>query len=428
MINIEREGGTTHSTVSETIINYITVASFANESLIIQKYKANLLEKVKKEIRKCHISGFLFGFSQFMQFGMYTILFWSGAKFVENYNVKGDDLFTAIYVMMFAAMGAGQAQQHGPSAGKGVEAACKIYDIIDEPSKIDPFEMNNDQIFANKQNVKGEIEFKNVWFRYPTRKDSWILRGLTMKINVNEYVGLVGQSGSGKSTIIQLLYRFYDPQRGQILIDGVDIKKYNIRSLRAQFGLVQQEPVLFNYSVKDNICYAKEHATVREITAAAEIANAAQFIEEIEEEKAEDPTQFPENAMQPLRGSAASEHTYEELPKGYNTLCGVKGSKFSGGQKQRIAVARAIITKPQVLMLDEATSALDEESQRKVQEALDKVMKDRTSIVIAHRLTTIQKCDRLIVLDQGVVCEEGSYDELIRMGGQFAHISSDMQS
>lgn len=190
--------------------------------------------------------------------------------------------------------------------------------------------------------------------------------------------------------------------------------------------MVQQEPVLFNYSVRENISYAKPHATAKEITDAAEIANAAEFINEIDPDKEEE-TQFPQSAMEPLRGNSIGEGM-EELPKGYATMCGVKGGKFSGGQKQRIAVARAIISKPKLLMLDEATSALDEESQRKVQEALDNVMKKRTSIVIAHRLTTIKKCDRLIVLDQGMVSETGSYDELVRAGGQFAHISSDMQS
>ena len=422
LISIDRSDAKINSTVSDSIINYITVSSFANEHLIIEKYKANLSEKVNKEIRKCHISGLLFGFSQFMQFAMYTILFWSGAKFVENNGVSGQDMFTAIYVMMFAAIGAGQAQQHGPSAGKGIEAAWKIYDIIDEPSSIDPFEVNRREIIADNTNIKGEIEFKNVWFRYPTRKDQWILKGLSMKIHRNECVGLVGQSGGGKSTIIQLIYRFYEPQRGEIFVDGVNIKNYNIKSLRAQFGLVQQEPVLFNYTVRENICYAKEDASIKEILSAAQIANAAKFIEDAEEEKEQ--KQFPDSAMEPLR----NEQGYEGLPNGYNTMCGVKGSKFSGGQKQRIAVARAIITQPQILMLDEATSALDEESQRKVQEALDNVMKNRTSIIIAHRLTTIKKWDRLIVLDQGVVCEEGTFDELVRRGGQFAHISSDMQS
>jgi len=325
-----------------------------------------------------------------MQFGMYTILFWSGAKFVERYQVDPQKLFTAIYIMMFAAFGAGQTQQNAPSAGKGIEAATKIFTIIDEPSSIDPFKNTQNEIIATKENIKGKIEFKNVWFRYPTRKDNWILKGLSMIIHPNECVGLVGQSGGGKSTIIQLIYRFYDPQKGEIFIDGHNIKEYNIKSLRAQFGLVQQEPVLFNYSVRENISYAKEEATSKEILEAAKVANANHFIEEIEVEEHEK-TQFPDSAMEPLRNADFSEGSYDSLPKGYNTLCGVKGSKFSGGQKQRIAVARAILPKPQLLMLDEATSALDEESQKKVQEALDNIMKETSSIVIAHRLTTIKK-------------------------------------
>ncbi|CAI2366845.1 unnamed protein product [Moneuplotes crassus] len=422
-----------NSTVSDTIVNYTTVASFANESILIDKYQKILASKLNREICKSYISGLLFGFAQFMQFGMYTIMFWSGAKFVERYEVNPQDLFTAIFIMMFAAIGAGQAQQQAPAAGKGVEAATKIYNIIDEPSLIDPFQLNTDEIIATKQNIKGCIEFKDVWFRYPTRTDNWILKGLNMTISPNECVGLVGQSGGGKSTIIQLLYRFYDPQKGQILIDGHDIKEYNIRSLRAQFGLVQQEPVLFNYSVRENISYAKEHATSKEIKDAAIVANAHDFIQEIDHDDeltqgSKEESKFPNSAMQPLRGCDYTDDTCDDLPSGYNTLCGVKGSKFSGGQKQRIAVARAIITQPQLLMLDEATSALDEESQKKVQDALDNVMKETTSIVIAHRLTTIRKCDRLIVLDQGVLSEEGSYDELMRAGGQFAQISSDMQS
>ena len=430
LLDLDRTQVKTNSMVSDNVVNFITVASFANEHLLIEKYKESLIVKTNKEICKSHISGIVYGFSQFMQFGMYTILFWSGAKFVENYNVNGQDLFTAIYVMMFAAIGAGQGQQHGPSAGKGIESAAKIYDIIDEPSEIDPMKEFHNEIIASRDTIKGYIEFKNVWFRYPTRKDTWILKGLNMTIKPNECVGLVGSSGSGKSTIIQLLYRFYDPQRGEILIDGHNIKSYNIRSLRSTFGLVQQEPVLFNYSVKDNITYAKPNATSKEILDSASIANASKFIEDSEFESSSTVgSEFPSNAMEPLRSSTiGSELSYDELPKGYSTLCGVKGGKFSGGQKQRIAVARAIINRPRVLMLDEATSALDEESQRKVQEALDKVMVDRTSIVIAHRLTTIKKCEKLIVLDQGVLAEEGSYDELINLGGQFAHISSDMQS
>jgi ATP-binding cassette, subfamily B (MDR/TAP), member 1 len=186
LVNIDKSGAKTYSMVSDSIINYATVASFANEATLIEKFKQSLQGKLDKEIRKCYISGVLFGFSQFMQFGMYTVLFWSGAKFVEKYDINPQHLFTAIYVMMFAAIGAGQAQQHGPSAGKAIESACKIYDIIDEPSEIDPFVTNLNEIIASKENIKGEIEFRDVWFRYPTRKDHWVLKGLNMKIYANE--------------------------------------------------------------------------------------------------------------------------------------------------------------------------------------------------------------------------------------------------
>ncbi|CAI2367048.1 unnamed protein product [Moneuplotes crassus] len=419
-----------NSTVSDTIVNYITVASFANESILIEKYKKILGAKVRQNLIKNYVSGAIFGFSQFVQFAMYAVLFYSGAQFVAKYNDNPQNMFTAIYIMMFAAISAGQAQQQAPAAGKGADAALKIYNIIDEPSMIDPFEHNPNEIIATKENIKGCIEFKDVWFRYPTRTDNWILKGLNMTISPNECVGLVGQSGGGKSTIIQLLYRFYDPQKGQILIDGHDIKEYNIRSLRAQFGLVQQEPVLFNYSVRENISYAKQTATGKEIIDAAIVANAHDFIQDIDTFHTDhlEEAKFADSALEPLKGANYVYDSHQDLPSGYSTLCGVKGSKFSGGQKQRIAVARAIITQPQLLMLDEATSALDEESQKKVQDALDNVMKETTSIVIAHRLTTIRKCDRLIVLDQGVLSEEGSYDELMRAGGQFAQISSDMQA
>lgn len=186
LVNIDKSGAKTYSMVSDAIINYATVASFANEAVLIEKFKQSLKGKLDKEIKKCYVSGALFGFSQFMQFGMYTVLFWSGAKFVEKYDVNPQHLFTAIYVMMFAAIGAGQAQQHGPSAGKAIEAACKIYDIIDEPSEIDPFVTNQNEIIASKENIKGEVEFRDVWFRYPTRKDHWVLKGLNMKIHANE--------------------------------------------------------------------------------------------------------------------------------------------------------------------------------------------------------------------------------------------------
>ena len=414
-----------NSLVSDAILNNLTVASFGHEYLLIEKYKEKMTNHLKDSIKKAHIGGIAYGFTQFMTFASYALLFWCGAKFIENYDVESEDVFIAIFVIVFAAWGSGQSQQYAPAAGKGKNAALRIYSIIDEESSLDPLASNPDEVIADSSSFKGDIEFRDVWFRYPTRRDQWVLKGASFKIKANSIVGLAGESGCGKSTIIQLLYRFYEPQFGNIYVDGVDIRDFNVVSLRKQFGLVQQEPILFNYSIKENIAYAKVDATAQEIMNAAEVANATEFIETIKESQNKD-----NKDDEPMTFFNHQNTIFESdsLPEGYNSSCGVKGGKLSGGQKQRIAIARAIIRQPQVLMLDEATSALDEDSQNKVQVALDRIMGDRTSIVIAHRLTTIQKCDNIIVLRKGKVEEQGTFKELIsKKGGYFAQISSDLE-
>jgi len=412
-----------NSLVSDCILNNITVASFGHEYLIVDKYKELLEIPMQDSIKKSHLQGITFGFSQFAMFAVYSLLFYVAAKFIEKYDVKAENMFLAIFIIMFSAYGSGQAQQYAPSAGKGKQAAIRIYNIIDEESELDPQLENEGEVIANSGEFKGNIEFRDVWFRYPTRRDHWVLKGLNLKIGMNQTVGLAGESGCGKSTIIQLLYRFYEPQFGHIFIDGINIKDYNVASLRRQYGLVQQEPILFNYSVRENIAYAKVNATNQEILDAAEIANATEFISTLQAHTNED--------EKPMNIFDEEENATEDpiqLPPGYLVSCGVKGGKLSGGQKQRIAIARAIVRKPQVLMLDEATSALDEDSQNKVQVALDRIMKDRTTIVIAHRLTTIQKCDKIFVLRYGKVEEEGTFAELMKKKGYFAQISSDFTS
>lgn len=341
---------------------------------------------------------------------------------------------------------------------------------MERPSAIDPFQMDEDPTkhVADKESFVGSIEFKNVWFRYPTRKETWVLRGLNLKINPKESIALVGESGCGKSTFVNLLLRFYDVDEGEILIDGRNIKEYNIHSLRKLMGYVMQEPTLFHYSILENILYGKRDALNSEIQGAAKVANALDFIENKEvggqtmsilahsgdaDAVAKFPasdliTQLhinetavkdsigdkkynqlikdlkklqkkeldnPEGQFQAVEGDIDNRDNSKrdiELSEGFLTQCGLKGTKLSGGQKQRVAIARSIIREPKLLVLDEATSALDEDSQKKVQDALEKIMKERTSIVIAHRLSTIQNCDKIFVLEQGKLIQEGGFHEL----------------
>lgn len=327
--------------------------------------------------------------------------------------------------------------------------------------------------------MKGKIEFKDVWFRYPTRKEDWVLRGLNLTILPNETVALVGESGCGKSTFVALLMRFYDIDQGQILIDGCDVRDYNLHSLRAAMGMVMQEPILFNYSIKENILYGKINAKNSELVEATEISNASEFIKnktfsdntlsslaqnmDVEIIKKISSSellnlmrnnekaiidQIGSNAYDDLQKSLnqimKNETAFQaidgdidqrkpelkdvEISRGFDTLCGIKGCKLSGGQKQRVAIARSVIRKPKILILDEATSALDEDSQKKVQVALDNIMTQRTSIIIAHRLSTIEKCDKIFVLESGKLIESGGFQELFKKEtGYFKNLSNGAQ-
>ncbi|KAG0483357.1 hypothetical protein HPP92_011441 [Vanilla planifolia] len=229
--------------------------------------------------------------------------------------------------------------------------------------------------------IKGDIDFKNVYFRYPSREEQ-IFRGFSLSIKQGTTTALVGESGSGKSTVISLIERFYDPQAGDVLIDGVKINELQLRWLRSKIGLVSQEPILFASSIRDNVAYGKDNATIEEIQLATDSANASRFI--------------------------------DNMPQGLDTMVGAFGTQLSGGQKQRIAIARAILKDPRILLLDEATSALDTESERTVQEALDRVMKKRTTIVVAHRLSTVRNADSIAVLRHGSIVEKGSHIELVQ--------------
>jgi ABC-type multidrug transport system fused ATPase/permease subunit len=243
--------------------------------------------------------------------------------------------------------------------------------------------------------IEGNVVFQNVVFRYPSRKELVVLNDLTIKANKGETIAIVGPSGSGKSTIVAMLLRFYDPESGQIIIDGKNTKEYSLTDLRNNMAIVPQDVLLFGGSIKENIAYGKPNATIEEIAEAARKANALDFI--------------------------------ESFPQQFETVVGERGIQLSGGQRQRIAIARAVLKDPSILILDEATSSLDSESERIVQEALDKLMVGRTSFVIAHRLSTIRKADKIVVIDKGAVRESGTHEELMQIENGLYRSLSKMQ-
>lgn len=288
----------------------------------------------------------------------------------------------ALFGLQMGAQGLGLVEPAISALAKARAAVAQIVTVLNRTPLIDSFGESGQK----PTDVAGRITFEDVHFAYPSRPDNPVAQGYNLVVEPGQTVALVGASGSGKSTAIQLIERFYDPDQGTVKIDGVDIRDWNVKHLRSKIGLVGQEPVLFSGSIADNIGYGKIGCTREEIKAAAKMANAHDFI--------------------------------KEFPSGYDTDVGDGGSQLSGGQKQRVAIARAIIKNPVVLLLDEATSALDNESERVVQEALDTLMKTqkRTTIVIAHRLTTIRDADKICVVDKGKIVEEGTHEQLMAKG------------
>ncbi|CAK9152838.1 unnamed protein product [Ilex paraguariensis] len=361
-----------------------TIASFCAEEKVMAMYKKKCEGPLKTGVRQGLISGIGFGASFALLFCVYAASFYAGARLVQDGKITFSDVFRVFFALTMAALAISQSSSFAPDSRKAKVAAASIFSILDRKSKIDP----SDESGTTLENVKGEMELRHISFRYPTRPDVQILRDLCLTIHSGQTVALVGESGSGKSTVISLLQRFYDPDSGHITLDGTEIQKLQLRWLRQQMGLVSQEPVLFNDTIRANIAYGKEgNATEAEIISASELANAHKFI--------------------------------SGLQQGYDTVVGERGIQLSGGQKQRVAIARAIVKNPKILLLDEATSALDAESERVVQDALDRVVMNRTTVVVAHRLSTIKGADVIAVVKNGVIVEKGKHDTLINIQDGF---------
>ncbi|GJV17415.1 ABC transporter B family member 21-like protein [Tanacetum coccineum] len=361
-----------------------TVASFCAEEKVMKLYQDKCEGPKKSGIKQGLISGIGFGVSFALLFCMYGASFYAGARFVEAGITNFTDVFRVFFALTMAALAVSQSSSFAPDTSKAKGSAVSVFAILDRKSEIDP----SDESGTTLDTVKGEIQLRHISFKYPTRPDVEIFRDLCLTIHSGKTVALVGESGSGKSTVISLLQRFYNPDSGSITLDGVELKKFQLKWLRLQMGLVSQEPVLFNDTIRANISYGKDgEATEQEIIAASELANAHKFI--------------------------------SALHQGYDTVVGERGVQMSGGQKQRVAIARAIVKSPKILLLDEATSALDAESERVVQDALDKVMVNRTTVVVAHRLSTIKGADVIAVVKNGVIVEKGKHEHLINIKDGF---------
>ncbi|KAG2346722.1 P-loop containing nucleoside triphosphate hydrolase protein [Suillus weaverae] len=366
-----------------------TVASLTREEHCLNLYRQSLEGLVRKSIATALWSNMLFALSQAMAFWVIALVFWYGATLVSRLEISTQSFFIALMSTVFGAMQAGNVFAFAPDVSSAKGAAGTIIRLLDSRPMIDAESTEGKSVPS--ETIKGHIQLENVHFSYPTRPGFRVLRGLSLIVEPGTYVALVGSSGCGKSTVIQLLERFYDPLSGQISLDGELIDKFNVQAYRRQLSLVSQEPTLYAGTIHFNILLGaskpESEVTQKEIEAACRDANILDFI--------------------------------QSLPDGFNTEVGGKGSQLSGGQKQRIAIARALLRNPKVLLLDEATSALDSNSEKVVQEALDKAAQGRTTIAIAHRLSTIQNADRIHFIKEGRVSESGTHDELLARKGDY---------
>ncbi|OJJ96754.1 hypothetical protein ASPACDRAFT_80963 [Aspergillus aculeatus ATCC 16872] len=362
-----------------------TVASLTREKDVWDIYHGQLAAQGRTSLISVLKSSILYAASQALVFFCVALGFWYGGTLLGHHEYSVFRFFVCFSEILFGAQSAGTVFSFAPDMGKAKNAAAEFRRLFDRKPQIDTWSEEGEKL----QSVEGSIEFRDVHFRYPTRAEQPVLRGLNLTVKPGQYVALVGPSGCGKSTTIALLERFYDAIAGKVLIDGKDITQLNVNSYRSFLSLVSQEPTLYQGTIRENILLGVTGEEVPEeaLIKACKEANIYDFI--------------------------------MSLPDGFNTVVGSKGGMLSGGQKQRVAIARALIRDPRVLLLDEATSALDSESEKVVQAALDAAARGRTTIAVAHRLSTIQKADIIYVFDQGKIVESGTHQELIRAKGRY---------
>jgi len=362
----------TNVVVEESLQSVSVVKAFTNELFEINRYSKSVGEMVAVAIRTARFRGLFISFVIFALFGGIVAVGWYGAGLVQTHEIDIGELFSFIFYTTFIGASIAGLGDIYTQLQRTIGASERLLEILELP---DESKATNKKIV-----LKGAIKFSNVSFSYPTRPDVEVLHDLNLSIAPGEKIALIGPSGSGKSTIISLLMRFYPVESGVIEIDGCDVAKFNLTAYRSNLGIVPQEVILFGGTIYENISYGNPGSSADEVREAARLANALEFI--------------------------------ESFPEKFDTKVGERGVKLSGGQRQRIAIARAILKNPAILILDEATSSLDAHSEVLVQQALEKLMENRTTIVIAHRLSTIKKVDRIFVIKNGGIAETGTHHEL----------------
>lgn len=377
------------SAVSEETIGFIkTIQAYAREEFEKLNFENKLTQSILTAIQRIKVRSILTAVIIALAFGAITIVLWVGGYDVLSGRISPGELSSFILLSIICATSLAALSEAAGELQKAAGASQRLIEFL----RIKPDIADTKNTIILSDNTAGIIEFQNVTFSYPSKEQKPSLKHVSFKVEKGKTIALVGKSGAGKTTILQLILRFYNTKEGSILFDGINISGIQLQSLREQFAYVSQDPVVFSASAYQNILYGKPQSSLDQVKEAAKAAAALDFI--------------------------------EKLPNGFDTFLGEKGVRISGGERQRIAIARAILKNPKILLLDEATSALDSHNEKLVQKALDHLMENRTTIVIAHRLSTIMNADKIIVLHEGQIIEQGTHKELINNGGEYEKLAN----